>query len=67
MRIERGIETPCIKVCQIDPKERICTGCFRTTMEIGMWTRMSAEERAEIMADLPSRAGRVSRRGRRSA
>ena len=22
MRIERGIETPCVKVCQIDPKER---------------------------------------------
>lgn len=61
-------ESPCIKVCQIHPTERICVGCFRTIQEIGMWSVMSAEERREVLADLPERAGRVKRRrgGRRA-
>jgi hypothetical protein len=61
-------ESPCIKVCQIHPTERICVGCFRTIQEIGMWSVMSAEERREVMAELPARASRVSRRrgGRRA-
>lgn len=61
-----GIATPCVKICEIDREQRICIGCYRTVTEIGLWTRMSDEERAEIMADLPSRADRVRRRGRRN-
>lgn len=59
------IETPCVNICEIDPVEKICIGCYRSITEIGLWSRMSAEERREIMAELPGRAGRVSRRGRR--
>lgn len=62
-----GIASPCVKICEIDREARLCIGCYRTVTEIGLWTRMSDEERAEIMAELPSRAGRVRRRGRRSA
>ena len=62
------VESPCIKVCQIHPGERICVGCFRTIQEIGTWNIMSPEERRAVMADLPSRAGRVKqRRGGRRA
>lgn len=62
------IESPCIKVCMIHPSERICTGCFRSIEEIGAWSRLSDEGRAEIMAELPSRAGRLRvRRGGRKA
>lgn len=60
-----GIASPCVKICEIDRESRICIGCYRTITEIGLWTRLSAEERAEIMAELPSRAERVRRRGRR--
>jgi predicted Fe-S protein YdhL (DUF1289 family) len=62
------IESPCIKICQIHPNERICVGCFRTIQEIGTWSVMSPEERRAVMADLPARASRVSRRrgGRRA-
>ena len=62
------VQSPCIKICQIHPAERICVGCFRTTQEIGMWSLMSDEERREVLDALPERASRVSRRrgGRRA-
>ncbi|WP_407063034.1 DUF1289 domain-containing protein [Cognatishimia sp. 1_MG-2023] len=62
------IESPCINICVVHPKERICTGCFRTIEEISRWSKMPNEERAEIMTDLPTRASRLKqRRGGRSA
>lgn len=60
------IASPCVKICEIDREKRICIGCYRTITEIGFWTRMSAEERAEIMAALPARAVSLRRRGRRT-
>ncbi|MFY0661412.1 MAG: DUF1289 domain-containing protein [Shimia sp.] len=62
------VESPCIQVCVVHPEERICTGCLRSIDEITRWSKMSPEERSEIMAELPSRAPRLKkRRGGRSA
>jgi len=62
------VQSPCIKVCVVHPVERICTGCLRSIDEIGAWSRMSHDERADIMAELPSRADRLKvRRGGRKA
>jgi predicted Fe-S protein YdhL (DUF1289 family) len=62
------IESPCIKICVIEPKSRLCTGCLRSIDEIGAWSRMTAEARSEIMAELPARAGQITqRRGGRAA
>lgn len=62
------IESPCVKVCVVHPEERICIGCLRTLDEIGGWSRMSPEARQAVMAELPSRKGRVAkRRGGRAA
>lgn len=62
------IESPCIKICVIHPAERLCTGCLRSIEEITRWSRMSAEERSAIMAELPERAPRLQkRRGGRAA
>ena len=49
------IETPCIKVCQIDQMRGICTGCLRTLEEIAGWGGYSPERRREIMRSLASR------------
>ncbi|HEU4661159.1 MAG TPA: DUF1289 domain-containing protein [Pseudolabrys sp.] len=49
------IETPCIKICTLDPQARYCTGCGRTVEEIANWMRMSAQDRARVMAELPAR------------
>ncbi|OWU68278.1 hypothetical protein ATO2_12970 [Roseovarius sp. 22II1-1F6A] len=63
------IESPCIKVCVIDPKSRLCLGCLRSINEIGGWSLMSADERRAVMADLPARKDQVAprRRGGRAA
>lgn len=62
------IESPCIKICVVHPEARICTGCLRSIDEIGRWSRMSPEERSEIMAALPDRTGLLKkRRGGRAA
>jgi predicted Fe-S protein YdhL (DUF1289 family) len=49
------IESPCNKICAIDPVSALCVGCGRTLAEIEGWIRFSAEERARIMAELPRR------------
>lgn len=62
------IDSPCVQICVVHPAERICTGCYRTMDEIAAWSKYSPEERRTIMADLPGRATRLTRRrGGRSA
>jgi predicted Fe-S protein YdhL (DUF1289 family) len=48
-------ESPCIAVCIIDPRTRLCFGCGRTLPEIARWSRMDGAERREVMALLPGR------------
>jgi predicted Fe-S protein YdhL (DUF1289 family) len=55
MRRFMDIETPCNKVCAVDPISALCVGCGRTLAEIGGWLAFSAEERSRIMAELPRR------------
>jgi uncharacterized protein len=62
------IASPCVKLCVVHPEERICVGCFRTIDEISRWSKLSHEERASVMAELPTRAPRLAkRRGGRQA
>jgi predicted Fe-S protein YdhL (DUF1289 family) len=53
------LKSPCLKVCLMDPESDLCRGCFRTLDEIVRWSRMSDEEREQIMADLPRRSSNV--------
>lgn len=55
----RSIATPCVQVCIIDGPSGLCLGCYRTLQEIGGWSRLTDEQRAEIMAELPSREGKI--------
>ncbi|QGX98794.1 DUF1289 domain-containing protein [Roseovarius faecimaris] len=62
------IESPCVRICVVHPEARICTGCYRSIDEIGRWSKMSPDERREIMAALPDRASMLrKRRGGRAA
>lgn len=56
------IESPCIKLCVIQPESRLCTGCLRTIEEITAWSRLSPEERRSIMTALPTRTAQLNRR-----
>ena len=63
------IESPCIKLCVIDPATRHCMGCHRTIDEIGAWSRLTPEDRRRVMDALPARAAAAKpvRKGGRSA
>ena len=62
------IESPCVRVCVVHTEAGICTGCLRSIDEITRWSKMSGDERREIMAVLPDRAGLLKkRRGGRAA
>ena len=64
------IETPCVKVCVIDPETQLCIGCGRTRMEIAGWLGMKPDERHRVVLSLPERMDtltlRKSRRGGRA-
>lgn len=62
------VQSPCINVCVVHPEERLCTGCLRSIDEISGWSKLSDEERAQVLSELPGRAGRLrKRRGGRAA
>ncbi|WP_213290218.1 DUF1289 domain-containing protein [Bradyrhizobium sp. sGM-13] len=48
-------ETPCIAVCIMDPKTKLCFGCGRTLPEIARWHRMETAERLAVMEGLATR------------
>ncbi|WP_019956832.1 DUF1289 domain-containing protein [Yoonia vestfoldensis] len=56
------IDSPCIKICVIQPETRLCTGCLRTIDEISAWSRMTPEARTQVMTELPARKGLVAKR-----
>lgn len=62
------IESPCVKLCVIEPQSGLCMGCYRTRVEVAGWSRFTPELRKELMSELPTRADRIkpSRRGRRA-
>jgi len=49
------METPCVKICALDPATGLCSGCGRSLEEIGAWLNLSDAERRRIMAELPER------------
>ena len=53
------IKTPCIKVCVVDGESGLCLGCYRRLSEVAGWAKLSDEDRARIMAELPSRRNRI--------
>lgn len=63
------IETPCVKICVLEPETGFCIGCGRTRGEIASWLGLSATERHSLVVALPERMAtltlRKTRRGGR--
>jgi hypothetical protein len=49
------MQTPCVRVCAIDPHTGLCAGCGRRPDEIARWAAMTDDERRRIMLALPDR------------
>jgi predicted Fe-S protein YdhL (DUF1289 family) len=56
-----SVESPCTKICTVDPVSRLCFGCGRSLAEIANWLGFSNGERARIMAELPGRRASLQR------
>lgn len=51
------VDSPCIKLCTLDPVTRICTGCRRRLDEIARWGGMSDAERRAVLARIAAEPG----------
>lgn len=67
---ECAIASPCIGVCEVDPRSGMCLGCLRTLGEIAAWRDADDDLKTRILARLADRrtAGypTIDRRGRSS-
>ena len=48
--------SPCVGVCSIDPKSKLCLGCFRSSDEIAMWPQIDNKKAQEIMREVQKRS-----------
>jgi hypothetical protein len=48
-------DSPCVDVCRMNARTRLCDGCGRTIDEISAWSRLGAPRRRAIMESLPAR------------
>ena len=49
------VPSPCIDVCQIDPRTGLCEGCLRTLDEIAAWGVLDNGQKREVWKQLPGR------------
>lgn len=47
--------SPCINVCEMDPRVGLCKGCLRTIEEITAWSTMSEADKRDVMQQLLKR------------
>ena len=59
------LPSPCVSICQMDSKNEVCLGCFRTRAEIGAWPSMDHKNQLlllELLRDRRVRATGILRR-----
>lgn len=54
------VPSPCIDICVIDRRMKICIGCGRTAEEIAAWPAASDALKREILAVLPGRLAELA-------
>jgi predicted Fe-S protein YdhL (DUF1289 family) len=58
--VAKRLDSPCIDVCQLNPRTGFCIGCGRTIDEITQWACLSPQQRQHILAALPARVSAVA-------
>jgi predicted Fe-S protein YdhL (DUF1289 family) len=48
-------ESPCRKICTLDPASQLCLGCGRTLADIERWGGLTASERTGLMKEAAAR------------
>jgi predicted Fe-S protein YdhL (DUF1289 family) len=60
-----AIQSPCIKLCVLEPDSGYCIGCGRTGDEIASWISLTPQERKTVMSQLDHRLANLTRTKRR--
>ena len=63
--VSQEIDTPCVKLCVVDPDSGFCIGCGRSRSEIAGWLAMTPAGRRDVMAGLGHRLDTLTRHKRR--
>ena len=50
-----GVPSPCVSVCQMDERDGLCRGCWRTIDEIAGWGALPDEVRLQIWSRIEER------------
>jgi predicted Fe-S protein YdhL (DUF1289 family) len=58
------IMSPCQSVCAVDGQTGFCLGCGRTLKEIGSWTRLTHDQRQDVMNVLGDRMDHLKSLGK---
>ncbi len=58
-RTGKRAPSPCIDVCNLDPKTGWCLGCGRTAGEIGEWLKLTPFRRSRLQRELARRLGKL--------
>lgn len=53
--LEGEVVSPCISICRMDARSKLCQGCFRTVEEIAAWSRASLEGKRAIWQTIEQR------------
>ena len=48
--------SPCVGVCSIDPKSKLCLGCLRSSDEIAIWPKIDNKKALKIMKEIKNRS-----------
>ena len=55
--------SPCLKICQLDAGQQVCTGCGRSLGEIAEWSVASEPRRREIVRAAQARMAMIAKPG----
>lgn len=47
-------ESPCVDICELN-NDDICTGCFRSLDEIGLWSGYSDQDKRRVLENTQQR------------
>lgn len=53
------LPSPCVSICQMDPQDGVCLGCYRTRAEIAAWRSMDQDDQLELLEILKDRRAKA--------
>ena len=59
------LPSPCVSICQMDPQDGVCIGCYRTRAEIAAWRSMGQDDQLALLDMLRDRRATATGAARR--